>query len=415
MKLKYVKLLIILILTIFVLIELYEREDNSSANVAMTDLQNASIKNNLMFIKTHKTGSSTLGGLFYLYGIKKKFNFVLFPYTNKLDDIEVKDIDRLLPPRNGERYNIQVQHSLFNPHFAHIVLPKNSTFYLTAVRSPIGHFSSMFVFFGHEDTLRMKYKNIDTHPFDELANIFLKNTCDGIDLDDTKPVEGGCLFLNSDATDLGWSRFTESMDGTTVQQRIDAFIDMLDTELDLVMITDRMDESLVVLKEYMGWEVNDILYLTKKITEKKRSRILSTRTENAILDRMVIDRQIFNHFSAKLDKQIELLGKERIRKLVVNFKLLRQNFEDKCYDKKKGMTQFCDHDCVDPKMRNVVNWQLSEYGKSENPSCSFLNTEYRFYCMAISDVQLSQDYTDMEFEYESSPEVVQLREIIQKI
>ena len=142
MKLKYVKLLIILILTIFVLIELYEREGNSSANVAMTDLQNASIKNNLMFIKTHKTGSSTLGGLFYLYGIKKKFNFVLFPYTNGLGDIEVKDIDRLLPPRNGERYNIQVQHSLFNPHFAHMVLPKNSTFYLTAVRSPIGQFSS---------------------------------------------------------------------------------------------------------------------------------------------------------------------------------------------------------------------------------------------------------------------------------
>ena len=43
------------------------------------------IKNNLMFIKTHKCGTSTLVDVFYLRGVRKRLNFVTYPYQHQLD------------------------------------------------------------------------------------------------------------------------------------------------------------------------------------------------------------------------------------------------------------------------------------------------------------------------------------------
>ena len=43
------------------------------------------IKMNLMFIKTHKCGTSTLVDVFYLQGVRKRLNFVMYPYQHQLD------------------------------------------------------------------------------------------------------------------------------------------------------------------------------------------------------------------------------------------------------------------------------------------------------------------------------------------
>ena len=43
------------------------------------------IKKNLMFIKTHKCGTSTLVDVFYLQGVRKRLNFVMYPYQHQID------------------------------------------------------------------------------------------------------------------------------------------------------------------------------------------------------------------------------------------------------------------------------------------------------------------------------------------
>ena len=42
----------------------------------------AVVKKNLMFIKTHKCGTSTLVDTFYLFGVRRKLNFVLNPNSH---------------------------------------------------------------------------------------------------------------------------------------------------------------------------------------------------------------------------------------------------------------------------------------------------------------------------------------------
>ena len=51
------------------------------------------IKMNLMFIKTHKCGTSTLVDVFYLRGVRKKFNFVMIPYTHKLSSLTLRQVN----------------------------------------------------------------------------------------------------------------------------------------------------------------------------------------------------------------------------------------------------------------------------------------------------------------------------------
>ena len=46
---------------------------------------NNQTKKNLMFVKTHKCGTSTLVNVFYLNGVRKKLNFVLNPYAHKIN------------------------------------------------------------------------------------------------------------------------------------------------------------------------------------------------------------------------------------------------------------------------------------------------------------------------------------------
>ena len=47
--------------------------------------QTTPVKKNLMFVKTHKCGTSTLVDVFYLRGVRYKLNFVMHPFTHQLN------------------------------------------------------------------------------------------------------------------------------------------------------------------------------------------------------------------------------------------------------------------------------------------------------------------------------------------
>ena len=59
----------------------FESKDRSSSGHSEQIL----IKKNLMFIKTHKCGTSTLVDVFYLQGVRKRLNFVMYPYQHQID------------------------------------------------------------------------------------------------------------------------------------------------------------------------------------------------------------------------------------------------------------------------------------------------------------------------------------------
>lgn len=59
-------------------------EKNSEHSTSTETIVNANvIRKNLMFIKTHKCGTSTLVDMFYLFGVRRRWNFVMTPGYNR--------------------------------------------------------------------------------------------------------------------------------------------------------------------------------------------------------------------------------------------------------------------------------------------------------------------------------------------
>ena len=173
------------------------------------------------------------------------------------------------------------------------------------------------------------------------------------------------------------------MQNLTIQERIDAFIKHLDEEMDLVMITERMDESLILLKEYLCWNMTDIIYLKRLVSSEPKDSI-SEATKARILKYQVIDSQLFDHFNATFERNLDRIGRQKVAEQVIELQKVREAFENKCFNKKKRIV-----------LRNYhsMSWKLTDYGKNKNLACSFLRTDDVKLTNAIAQLQLSRDYT----------------------
>ena len=329
------------------------------------------LKKNLMFIRTHKCGTSTLVNIFYLFGVRRRLSFVMKPNMNALPDLQAPS----LPPRPGSSYNIQCQHVTFDPKVEHEIMPRNKSLYVTVARSTVSHFRSGFTFFGAETRTRFKYSNAT---MDELIGHYLDSQPEPTEYQAQHDVT-----LNSIASDLGWKAFSEEMEGSTLQDKIDAFIKHLDQEIDFVMITERMDESLIILKEYLGWNMTDIVYLKRTVSSFEPHATISDVTTARILKYQVIDDQIYRYFNASFEKHLDRVGREKVASQVKEFREMREAFENKCFNKSK----------IIPAPYGSVSWEISDYGKNVNVACTFLQITDSVMIRVIDQVQRSLDYT----------------------
>ncbi|XP_063683618.1 galactosylceramide sulfotransferase-like isoform X2 [Bolinopsis microptera] len=347
------------------------------------------IKKNLMFIKTHKCGTSTIVDVFYLRGVRRRLNFVMNPYQHNLKNLD----GHLLPPRPGSVYNMQCQHGTFQPDAEHTIMPKETSLYSTIVRSPVSQFKSAFSFFGAEGKMQKKYGHLS---IDALIGHYLDEYPEP-----TENKASAGRILNSVAVDLGWNTFNRRNLGQTLQEKINAFIEHLDQEMDFVMITDRMNESLILLKEYLGWNMTDIVYLNRMVSSKPKVT-MSEETKARILQYQVIDAQIFDQFNKTFELHLDRVGREKVASQVKEFEEMRESFENKCFNKDKTING----------PYKSISWEISEYGRNTNVACTFLQTRDVTLTNVITQLQLSQDYT-VPIEGQKGP--LLMRDIVSKI
>ena len=69
--------------------------------------------------------------------------------------------------------------------------------------------------------------------------------------------------------DLGMNR-DNMEDVTKVKQKIQE----LDQQFELVMIMEKFDESVIILKDMLCWDIDDVIYLMKKTGGHERQQLL---------------------------------------------------------------------------------------------------------------------------------------------
>ena len=116
-------------------------------------------------------------------------------------------------------------------------------------------------------------------------------------------------------------------------------IETIDDLFDLVLITDRLDESLILLKHLLCWKTEDLItlkvnkilfyisfnfnFIKKQVIGRKR-KVEEKRTQNisrdTILELNRVDNEIYEYFLSKFEAKVEMFGLEKMHHEIQDLK-----------------------------------------------------------------------------------------------
>ncbi|XP_067911021.1 galactosylceramide sulfotransferase isoform X2 [Heterodontus francisci] len=273
-------------------------------------------KEDILFMKTHKTASSTILNILFRFGQKHRLKFAFpngrndFYYPSYFDRSQVKDY------RPGICFNIICNHMRFNYEEVHKLLPAD-TVYFTILRNPAYLFESSFHYFGRVIPFTWKISGED-----KLAE-FLKEPNRYYD-----PSGFNSHYLkNLLFFDFGYDNNLNIND-----PKVKKHIKTIDERFQLVMLLEHFDESLILLKDVMCWDLDDILYF--KLNVRKDSTV--SRMTGELYEKATnwnkIDSMLYQYFNATFWRKVEQYGFERMQRDVEELRRRNDNMQSICIE-----------------------------------------------------------------------------------
>ncbi|KAM9312687.1 galactose-3-O-sulfotransferase 4-like [Gastrophryne carolinensis] len=269
-------------------------------------------KRHIMFLKTHKTAGSTILNLLHRYGDKHRLIFALpfkyqFSYPNLFHSRRVKGFDL----SNRPEYDILCHHMRFHLPEVRKVVPADS-FYFTILRDPATMAESSFSYYRSVSSAFKKspsFKAFISHPSyyykpRERSNHYARNL----------------LWF-----DLGFNPnapFTELFAKAGVRAVEDKF--------KLVLLAEYFDESMILLKEELCWELDDVV--TFKLNSRKSSKQLLPEEVEKLRAWNSLDWYLYTHFNQTFWEKVEQFGKEKMNNEVRRLRERRQQLAELCLE-----------------------------------------------------------------------------------
>lgn len=253
---------------------------------------------NFVFVKTHKTGSTTLRSLTCRYGYFRNLSFLLgkqgvIGHLNQLNLVWTQNESNLLPPigvsvedhLNHRNYNISNIHVRYNGELIRKLMYRASDLkYFTILRNPTNQWLSQFQYFG-----QYRKAGLSLSSLPQTLIRYLKKL---------KERTGG---FNNQLRDLGIHSsiaYNSSWLNETIPQ--------IDKEYDLVLIMEHFDESLILLKKLLCWSFKDILYVKKR--QQPNPLKINEATRKEIQKRNVGDEALYDYFLKVFWSKVEDYG-----------------------------------------------------------------------------------------------------------
>ncbi|XP_038072874.1 galactosylceramide sulfotransferase-like [Patiria miniata] len=297
------------------------KANNASSSQAMANHDRAPSTNqgsgkscnprtNIVFFKMHKCSSSTIQNILFRYGEAHVLDFVLPPAGNYLGHSAFNK--RYMIKFPVEEYNILCHHTVFNAKGMAEVMPVNSV-YATILRDPVPMFESLFTY----NNMAWQYHL----PNNRGLELFLK-----------KPeyyyriADGGILHIkNPMLYGLG---LPKAYLGD--QSAIDRKIEELKGQFDLVMMTEYFDESLVLLRDLMCWEFDDVVYFVQNARSKSAVKAVSPQAATKIRKWNYGDTKLYETFNRTFWEKVEAFGFDRMKKEVAQLRERNEYYKKRC-------------------------------------------------------------------------------------
>jgi len=112
-------------------------------------LLDCSPRRHIYFLKTHKTGSSTVQNILLRYGLKNNLNFALpkTPGCHVYDYNAPIHHSMVRPSKFNSPFDLLVNHNHYNHNAVRKILPHDDLFQLSILRHPAEHFESTVDYF----------------------------------------------------------------------------------------------------------------------------------------------------------------------------------------------------------------------------------------------------------------------------
>ncbi|KAG9338205.1 hypothetical protein JZ751_026958, partial [Albula glossodonta] len=246
----------------------------------------------IAFLKTHKTASSTVQNMLFRFGERHNLTVALphqtcdhqFCYPRPFSVRFVHP--HTMPPR------IITNHMRFNFSELRRLMP-NDTIYVTILREPASMFESLFSYYNQYCQTFKRVPNGSLEAF--LAE----------PLRYYRPTEKDSMYARNTLTfDLGGDKDRPPEDS----EYISGFIAGIERTFPLVMIAEYFDESLVLMRHLLSWDLEDVLYVKLNMRASTSKQNLSSELPAQIRAWNALDARLYDHFNASLWRKLEALG-----------------------------------------------------------------------------------------------------------
>ena len=277
---------------------------------------------NIAYIKTHKTASTTLQTVLNRFGYVNKLSFVLNKVSPKNGHFVYLPVTKhsprlfFLPPLNVPsgnfsryQYNMVAVHLRYNRSAMNTFMMPG-TKYISIIREPSAHFESAFNHFQFADSFSFATKcRVKGHEIEEFMRKpgYYRRKLKKLPWDTARGLRW-YYARNNQIFDLGLdSKY--HLNETIVNRTIDILL----KEIDLMLISEYFDESLVLLKQMMCWSFDDIVYISKN---QRLNRVdLDDNTRRKIREWSRADTILYERFNKTLWRKIRAYGPDFERDL----------------------------------------------------------------------------------------------------
>jgi hypothetical protein len=258
----------------------------------------------IIFLKTHKTGSSTLTNIFYRMADWRGLKCMLPKRATGVDGQYLNYPDPFPGIREDaphHQYDMIAAHAVFAPEMFNWM--KSNPKVITIMREPterwLSHWDYMISFVHTQSggncgaDSNMLTQLLQTQQQDSGCNALKQGgSYQGVCSDIMR------LCANQMAFDLGYF----SINGNNPPPMLDSYVTEMDKRIDLVMITEMFDESLVLLKKLLGVPIEEVY--AGHFKENSGARTKPTPEQVGMIRSVTsVDRRLYDHFHKKLEGQ----------------------------------------------------------------------------------------------------------------
>ncbi|XP_048017525.1 galactose-3-O-sulfotransferase 2 isoform X2 [Megalobrama amblycephala] len=295
-----------------------ESDDNTDKYTVKSQAVTCQPKNHIVFLKTHKTASSTILNILYRYGDSHNLTFALplnmhsqlfYPAFFAAHFVEG------VRTRSVKEFHILCNHMRFSSQEVRKLMPKD-TFYFSILRNPVAMMESLFVY----------YKAIPAFRVVKSLEEFL--------------IQGGRSY-NASVPNNHYARniltFDFGLDNTApendteLDRRSAEVIAAVERDFPLILISEYFDESLVLLKHALCWSLDDVSSFRLNSRSERSRRPLSAETTERVKQWNSLDWRLYQHFNATFWKRIDsTLGHMKLQEEVELLRAKRMKLEQMC-------------------------------------------------------------------------------------